>query len=254
MAEKKKILIADDDASIRLLLRSILRKNYTVIEAADGQEALEATQKHKPSLVLMDVFMPKMNGLEATRTIREREKESGQHIPVIAITAYDTREDKEKCLAAGMDYCLSKPINFKELCNAIELFLFHNPDIQEIEELHPAPSVDFNEALLMVGGDKDLLREAIELFLEESRGQLEDLDEAVKRQDGETIKCLAHGLKGALSTFGAHAARDLAYRLETMARKHDLSGAQGVLQQLKMEIQRFAHSYSETFTNQAEDC
>ena len=250
MAEKKKILIADDDASIRLLIRTILSKNYTVIEAVDGQEVVKAIQKRKPSLVLMDVLMPKMNGLEATRAIRESEKESGQHTPVIGITAYDSKGDRNKCLAAGMDYCLAKPINTKELCNAIESFLFHNRDIQEIEELHSNPSVDFNEALLMVGGDRELLREAIELFLEDSRGHLENLAEAVKRQDGEAIERLVHGLRGALSTFGANAAHDLAYRLETMARKHELRGAQGVLRQLKMEIQRFAQSYREMFTNQ----
>ena len=115
--EKKKILIADDEASIRLLVRSILSGNYTVIEAADGQEAVEAAQKHKPALILMDVLMPKKDGLQALYEIKSNL--ATKAIPVVMLTAINQELDRKLCADMGAAQYITKPFSPQELLDTI---------------------------------------------------------------------------------------------------------------------------------------
>jgi len=115
--EKKKILIADDEASIRLLVRSILSGNYTVIEAADGQEAVEAAQEHKPALILMDILMPKKDGLQALYEIKSNL--ATKAIPVVMLTAIDQELDRKLCADMGADYYITKPFSPQQLLDTI---------------------------------------------------------------------------------------------------------------------------------------
>ena len=119
--EKKKILIADDESSIRLLVRSVLSNNYTVIEAADGQEAVEAAQKHKPTLILMDILMPKKDGLQALYEIKSNL--ATKAIPVVMLTAVDQELDRKLCADMGADHYITKPLSPQELLDTINQLL-----------------------------------------------------------------------------------------------------------------------------------
>ncbi len=231
-----RILLAEDNFAGQLIARKTLEKmGHAVQIAGNGLEVLQMLEKGDFDLILMDVEMPEMDGLEATRAIREREAESDQHVPILAITAYAMKEDRERCLEAGMDGYLSKPVGPEELYGAIERFL------SPARGLNSAPPVDLDAALEVVGGDRELLREAVGLFLEEDYPrQLKDLREGLERQDAQAVKRAAHGMRGALISFGGRAARDVALRLETMGREGDLRGAQGVLDELEVEVKRFA--------------
>jgi CheY-like chemotaxis protein len=121
-----KILLAEDNAvNQKVAVRVLEKRGHKVVVAGNGKAAVEATAMEEFDLVLMDVQMPEMDGLEATAAIRVREQTTGRHIPIIAMTAHAMVGDKEDCLAAGMDSYLSKPLQFKELFAVIERTLDH---------------------------------------------------------------------------------------------------------------------------------
>ena len=230
------ILLVEDNAAAQLIARKTLEKmGYAVQVAGNGLEALQMLEGRHFDLILMDVEMPEMDGLEATRAIREREATSDHHVRILAMTAYAMKEDRERCLEAGMDGYLSKPVSSEKLCSVIEGFLF--PD----RDLDPVPLVDLDAALEMVGGDRELLCEAVGLFLEQDYPrQLRELREGLAQQDVLMVRCAAHGIKGTLDSFGGRAASAVALRLETMGRDGDLSGVRGELRELEGEVKRFA--------------
>ena len=238
-----RVLLADDNFAGQLIGRKTLEKmGHAVLVARNGLEVLRLVEEECLDLILMDVEMPEMDGLEATRGIRKREMAVDRHIPILAMTAYAMKEDREKCLAAGMDGYISKPVSPEKLQNAIEGFL--NPD----QVLSDVPPVNLDTALTMVGGDRELLREAVGLFLEEDYPrQLDELRGGIERQDAGAVRRAAHGIKGALRTFGSRTAGELAHRLETMGREGDLSGTPHVLKKLERETKRFATFYEGGF-------
>jgi two-component system sensor histidine kinase/response regulator len=119
-----RVLLAEDNAvNQRLAMRLLEKRGHRVTVAGNGREALEALEKEKFDLVFMDVQMPEMDGLEATAVIRENEKSSGRHQPIIALTAHAMKGDREKCLAAGMDGYLTKPIRPPELEEILEEYV-----------------------------------------------------------------------------------------------------------------------------------
>ncbi len=235
------ILVAEDNAAAQVIARKRLEKmGYKVQLAGNGMEALQMLEEGDFNLILMDVEMPQMNGLEATRVIRKNEIESGEHIPIIAMTAYAMKEDKERCLEAGMDSYVSKPVNFEELFNAIKGL--QSPDKQSGSE----PPVDLNAALEAADGDRELLQEAVILFLEQDcPRQLKALREGLKQKDALAVKAAAHGIKGAANTLGGHIVSDVALRLETMGREEDITAAEETLKVLEAELERFSAFFSE---------
>jgi PAS domain S-box-containing protein len=240
------ILLAEDSPTNQLIAVANLKKaGHTVQVADNGRKAVEALEEGGFDLVLMDVAMPEVDGLEATRTIREREKESGRHIPIIAMTAFATKEYQEKCLGAGMDGYISKPVSPDELHSAIEPFLSRGRDVQVVAESQSAPSVDLSEALEVVDGDVDLLQAAVEMSLGECPEQIEDLREALAQQDAPGVEATAHRLKGVLGNIGGLVARDVAHRLETMGEEGKLDGGAVALEELEKELERVAAFYSE---------
>ena len=183
--------------------------------------------------------MPEMNGLEITRIIRRKEAESGEHIPIIALTAHAMKEDRERCLKAGMDSYVSKPVKSKELCSTIEGLL--SPG----RRLDSESPVDLNAALQVVDGDRELLREAVALFLEQDcPRQLKALRKGLEQQDAQVVKAAAHGIKGAANNLGGRAVSAVALRLEAMGRKGDLTGADGLLDGLEAELEQFTDFFS----------
>jgi len=234
------ILLAEDNLAAQLVGKKTLEKiGHTVQVASNGVEVLQMLDQAEFDLVLMDVEMPHMDGLEATRAIREQEAKSGRHIPILAVTAYATREDQQRCLEAGVDSYLSKPVSPDKLGAALERLL--PPGGERDAERDATPVVDLDGALEAVAGDRELLREAVGLFMEyDYPRHLEELRKGLARQDARAVKRAAHGIKGTVDSFGGRAARDAALRLETMGRRDDLSGAQRAVEELEAEMEQFA--------------
>jgi DNA-binding response OmpR family regulator len=124
MTERRKILVADDESSIREILSiQLARMGYEVLIAEDGAEALAVYEKEKPDLVILDVMMPRMNGLIACQNIRALEKKSGQRTPILFLTARDTTHDKTSAALSGGDDFVAKPVSLQELRERVEAAL-----------------------------------------------------------------------------------------------------------------------------------
>ena len=220
-----------------LAVRMLEKQGHSVSVVGDGQAALEALAQHPFDLVLMDVQMPVMDGLEATAAIREQEKTSGAHMPIIAMTAHAMQGDRERCLAAGMDDYVAKPMKAAELAAAIDRLSIGaaDPNIPALE-----PPIDLPAALSIVDGDQDLLLDLIVMFLEDYPKSVAELHDAITTGDALRMGQLAHSLKGAVASFAAHTAHTLAYDLERRGRQGELEGAAAVLQQLESELERIA--------------
>ena len=233
-----RILLAEDNRVNQMVAVRILEKQgHAVVVVDDGQAALTALAQAAFDLVLMDVQMPGMDGLEATAAIRGQEKTQGAHVPIIAMTAHAMRGDRERCLAAGMDGYVSKPIKAEDLSAAIESL---RPTARQPVTPAVASPIDLHAALSNVDGDKALLADMIEAFLMDSPKQLLELRDAVGTGEGERTARVAHSLKGSLSYFGVPTAYDLALQLETMGRRAELDGASCALQQLEQELERIS--------------
>ena len=175
----------------------------------------------------MDVQMPEMDGMEATAEIRRRERETGGgRTPIIAMTAHAMKGDRERCLEAGMDGYVSKPIQTQELFAALAAVAPAEPAAAPAATTEApaapaeeAPLLDPTEALARVGGDWDLLKSLAEVFFDSYPAQLAQLREAVGRGDAPTVYRLAHTLVGAVGIFGAKPAVEAAARLEGMGRE-----------------------------------
>lgn len=237
--KRLRILLAEDNLVNQKLATKLLEKmGHSVWVAEDGKKALEAMARGGFDLVMMDVQMPVLDGFEATKTIRTEEKRTGKHIPVVAMTAHAMKGDRERCLEAGMDGYVSKPINLQELYDAIENLL---PMAKEDEEqepyTEPGEAIIHREALLeRVGGDMDLLKELVDLFLDDSLGLVDRIRQAVTQKDADDLEKAAHGLKGSVLNFEAKSVADIAQALETMGRNRDLTQAQNVVAELEKKV------------------
>jgi len=193
----------------------------------------------------MDVQMPEMDGFEATAAIRAREKQSGAHLPIIAMTAHAMKGDRQRCLEAGMDEYIAKPIRTRRLFETIVAVLGGPPESGKPsraaaadEEEGPEDTLDWSEALRTVRGDRQLLKEMVEAFREESPRLMAEIRRAVEAGDAAALRVSAHSLKGSLRYFGAHQAFDDAFQLEKMAKQNDLSIAESFLASLEGEMVR----------------
>ncbi|MBI3670340.1 MAG: PAS domain S-box protein [Acidobacteria bacterium] len=237
-----RILLAEDNSvNRRLAVRLLEKRGHSVVVVNNGREALEALERAGFSefeVVLMDVQMPEMDGMEATAAIRTREKAHGAHVPIIAMTAHAMKGDREKCLEAGMDGYVSKPIRAVDLFAAIEE---HVPDpaaAPAAGEPSPGEVLDRDALVARVEGDKELLTEMVELFLQDSPRLIAAIREAAARGDAKSLERSAHTLKGSVSNFCAPAATAAAVRLEQMGREGDLAQAAEGCAALEKEIAR----------------
>jgi PAS domain S-box-containing protein len=222
-----RILLAEDAIANQVLALGVLKKwGHSVVVANNGREAVERLESEPFDLVLMDIQMPEMDGLEATQTIRRMEytgrlSQPARRIPIVAMTAHAMHGDRERCFEAGMDGYVSKPIRVKELYEAIGEYFAHaespSTDPQAPAD-ETAGAVDWSIALENVQQDRDLLQSVAAAFLSESGAHNEALATAVSQGDAEeTCRC-AHRLKGTLTMFGASEAAELASTIEEQAR------------------------------------
>jgi CheY-like chemotaxis protein len=238
-----RILLAEDNLVNQKLALSLLGKEgHQVVLAGNGREALAALEGQTFDLVLMDVQMPEINGLEATAAIREQEKGTGRHLPILAMTAYAMKGDREQCLAAGMDGYLAKPICRTELLEAIARTCPAVPPGQPLPTSSPewpaGEDWDWSEALAEAGGDRQLLAETAGLFLQVCPRWLADLRAAIDEQVRDKVLFAAHTVRGGLTALALEEAAGAAFRLETMGRQGDLSAAEQAWTTLLQAVQR----------------
>jgi PAS domain S-box-containing protein len=242
------VLLAEDNpVNQRLVVYVLERRGHAVRVATNGREALEMLEHWRPDLVLMDVQMPELNGLEATAAIRAQELKSGDHLPIVAMTAHAMEGDRERCLQAGMDDYLTKPISAPALIQAVERIVdsfvspigsrFDQPDVPPKSSADEVP-VDRDAALKRVDGDAELLSEIVDLFLADIDPLTNDIRSAVVDRDATRIMRTAHRLKGSVATLAAKPAADAALRLETMGRNDDLADADAAFVSLEFELKR----------------
>ena len=226
-----RVLLAEDNrVNQHLAVRMLEKRGHRPTVARNGREAVEAFERERFDLVLMDVQMPEMSGLEATAIIREREKIAGGHLPIIAVTAHAMKGDRERCLRAGMDGYVAKPLRGSELDSEITRVLGPGLDAGTGASAEAPPVATFDRAGLLsrVEGDRDLLRELAAIFAEETPGQLAAIGEAIRNEDPAALLSTAHALRGCVSNFGAVDVAELARHLEELGREGRLTGAREI--------------------------
>ncbi|MGB6975239.1 MAG: response regulator [Terracidiphilus sp.] len=232
-----RVLLAEDNPVNQTLAMRILEKlGHKVQVVNNGKEALGRSQAEEFDLILMDVQMPEMDGLEATSAIRDAEARTGKHVPIVAMTAHAMKGDKEACLGAGMDGYLSKPIRRDELKQAMSEATKAKNIGQSLEH-KPFRAIGRLELLLdSVMGDRALLTEMAELWLADSAKQESQIQKGLDSGDAIMIQRAAHALKGSVGTFQASAAQDAANQLEVSAKDADLVGARKAFERLSTQI------------------
>jgi CheY-like chemotaxis protein len=240
-----RVLVAEDNEINQRVIEASLRKSgheYMLVD--NGRLAVEAVKQEEFDLILMDVQMPEMDGVEATQAIRELEGTSGRHTPIAALTAHAMKGDRERFLEVGMDAYLSKPFDLAELMELIGRLV---PDSEE-EESDPGPKqapvhgagsiIDEKLFLERVGGDAELKGELVQMFLNDCPSMLIEIDKAAAEEDFDTLVMSAHKLKGSLGVLAAVRAQQAAGRLEGLARERVLGSLGQAVSDLRREVGR----------------
>ncbi|MBF0549373.1 MAG: PAS domain S-box protein [Deltaproteobacteria bacterium] len=244
----KRILLVEDNLVNQFITKKLLEKFGQQVQIApDGQQAVDKYSSDEFDLILMDVEMPIMDGLEATRAIREIEKRTGKHIPIIAMTAYAMGDDYERCLSSGMDEYLSKPVNPEKLLEVINKFAtipgeqLNRLEVSGVNDHQPGSTgdvFDLKELLNRTVNDRDLAKEVVKMFLESTPVRLSDIQEAVKGKDARELIYTAHFLRGSAGNIAAKALSQTARQLEQMAIDGDLATAEETHLRLTKEFDR----------------
>jgi two-component system sensor histidine kinase/response regulator len=243
-----RILVAEDNPTNQKLVVTLLeQRKHTVVVAPNGREAVRRAAEQSFDVILMDVQMPEMSGLEATAAIREREQATGAHVPIVAMTAHAMTGDRERCLEAGMDAYVSKPLRLDELLAAID-GLFAKGAPADVASGFP-PSLRFGEAgtaaepvldgptlLADFGGNRKVLGEVIDVFLADSPNLMTAIQRAVEGRHAAALASSAHALKGSVGLFVQQGAYQTARRLERAAMSGDLTGVEEACDELASDM------------------
>jgi signal transduction histidine kinase/HPt (histidine-containing phosphotransfer) domain-containing protein len=238
------LLLVEDNAVNRRLAEIVLaRRGHTILAVDNGPDAVHAVRERRFDLVLMDVDLPGMDGIAATRAIRAAEQCRGRHVPILALTAHALPGVREQCLGAGMDGYLAKPLRPAELLEAVErLGLLTGA---KVDAADPEPSDPDRWTLLdEVGGDEQLLEEICELFARESAGQMTALRAAIENADRSGFARALHTLRGMLRSVRAASAEQLAATLQPLDSREQREQALAVWERLEHALdslrERFA--------------
>jgi len=230
-----RILLAEDNLINRAVATGILEKmGLTVRHAGTGREAVEAFGEDTFDLILMDVQMPEMDGFEATKKIRELEKATGGHMPIVAMTAHAMAGDRERCLAAGMDDYVSKPLRKEDLLRSLQAAAPQaRKDNDSNTFLHSRAAM-----LALCDGDEELMVELVSIFQENTPLIVQSIGDAIEKRDAPALAGSAHKLLSSLGTFGAQHAGSLASRLERHGRENDFRGTKERFEELERETEK----------------
>jgi two-component system sensor histidine kinase/response regulator len=223
--ESLRILVAEDNEVNQRLIQNMLMKRGMIVDIAhDGKEAARKAIEETFDIILMDIQMPRMDGYRATKIIRRIHSKSGRFVPIIALTAHAMAGDRERCISEGLDDYIAKPIKPEDLFKAIERNINRattGADIVTGEKTDNQIEVneifDIESALSNVGGDNELLKEVIDIFIRTVPDQINDLKQAILDANFETVNHLAHTIKGAAKSVGAKLISDIAFKIEQMS-------------------------------------
>jgi PAS domain S-box-containing protein len=240
------VLLAEDNPVNQKVAAHLLGKwGHRVTIASNGQEAVDTWREKAFDVVLMDVQMPRKSGMEATAEIRRIEESRGTHTPIIAMTAHAMKGDRERCLEAGMDDYVSKPIQPKDLQDAIarsagkETSAPNGAEGQEergMSEIANTEVFDPQTALERTNGSEELLGEIVEIFLETCPEMLAAVRSAVASGDCEALARAAHSLKGAAASIAAGRVQQLALQLELAGKDGQADRAVSLCEKLEDEV------------------
>jgi CheY-like chemotaxis protein/HPt (histidine-containing phosphotransfer) domain-containing protein len=230
-----RILVAEDNLVNRAVATGVLKKQgRALVHVNNGREAVKAFRDGPFDLILMDVQMPEMDGFEATRQIRELEETTGGHLRIVAMTAHAMAGDRERCLAAGMDDYVSKPLRKEDLLRALDGAGGKNNE----DEIDPTFRCNREQLLSQCDGDEELMDELVSIFHDSTPRIVRALGEAVEKCDGPALATQAHKLLGSLGVFGAGRAQTLALRLQKHGRESDFGGAKERFTELERETHK----------------
>ena len=233
-----RILIAEDNSVNQAVALGMLQaEGHLITLAENGREAVRFYHLERPDLILMDVQMPELDGIGATREIRAAEAGSGHHTPIIAMTAYAMSGDSERCLLAGMDTYLSKPLSKELLLKTVDSIVKDgHPEIARASGTCPT----FSRAILLdnLDGDTELLERVTTLFKENTPAYLAKMRQAIVQRDGVALEKSAHTLLSSLGIFGAHRARDIVRTLQVTGQSENFDEAGKRFIELKNETDR----------------
>jgi CheY-like chemotaxis protein len=264
-----RVLVAEDTDENRELVSELLKKRgHSVVAVSDGRQALDELEKNQYDIVLMDEQMPRMDGLDATRAIRQKEKSTGKHQLVVALTGNVTEQDKEQRVQAGMDGFVPKPFEMHALFDTIEFLAAGTqmipaspmpapPSAAKARSAElatptqspvPMPIEDVGAHLLRTtGGNERLVKSLTKSFLADAPKRLAAIRAALAAKNAAKLDTAAHALKGSVAIFGAQTAVTAAKNLEAMGRNRNLSGAdaqfralEAAMQQLQAELLKIA--------------
>jgi two-component system sensor histidine kinase/response regulator len=238
-----RILLAEDnDINQKLAVRLLEKQGHSVVVVDNGRDAVTELDKGDYDLALMDVQMPEMSGLEATLRIRARELATGTHTPIVAMTAFAMTGDRERCLEAGMDGYISKPINPAELVRVMAEATSLRKTAPSLATSKGTSDKVFDAALALelMGQDVGLMIELANLFCDEYPLLLANLKQAIALGESKAVEQIAHDVKGTTSNFGAGATAAVAKRLEDIGRQGDLREAEATYGALETAITQFA--------------
>jgi signal transduction histidine kinase/CheY-like chemotaxis protein/HPt (histidine-containing phosphotransfer) domain-containing protein len=233
-----RVLLAEDNRIDRTLAAHLLEKRGHAVTAVEtGAQAVAALAHESFDVVFMDVQMPEMDGLQATHEIRRREQRTGARVPIVALTAHDTRT---RCLEAGMDAYVTKPVDAEEIAEILDQLVIREAGSARTEEAseEAARPLDEMAALERAGGDHALLVDLAGMCLSDGLTALERIREGLVGKDSKAIERAAHKLKGSLLVLAADPASEAAYRLEALGAQGALDQAADALAALERELER----------------
>ncbi len=247
------LLVEDNPFNQKVAAMKLERWGHLVRVAVNGREALAALDADEFDVLFTDIQMPDMDGYALTAAVREREAGTGCRLPVIAMTAHAMKGVRERCLAAGMDDYVSKPVRDEELLAALRRVAPRNPAAgvfsvgdtfgsaaQDTGELVVPPAFDEEAVLARVGGNRDTLRGLVEVLYQDCNTQMAELDAALRAGDAPRVQQAAHTVKGMVAFFGARATVEAALRLERAGERGELVGASHAFAELARELEALA--------------
>jgi CheY-like chemotaxis protein/HPt (histidine-containing phosphotransfer) domain-containing protein len=244
------LVVEDNPFNQKVSTMKLERWGHRVKVVSSGKEALAALAENAFDIMLADVQMPDMDGYELTAAVRNWESSTERRLPIVAMTAHAMKGIRERCLAAGMDDYVSKPIRDEELLAAIrrtvparQEFLEDTSNLQKQDtgELMPPREAALDEAAILdrVGGNREVLQQLIGVFYQDCNNYMDQLKAAIKRGNAQEVRSLAHTIKGMVSFFGVKSATNAAVKVEQAGIREELSAANQLFGALARELSQF---------------